>query len=76
MSCSVGHRIGLDPELLWLWLWLWHGPAAAALIRPVAWEPPCAASVPPQKKRQKKRNLPHEFVGEAKLDLSSLRVLN
>ena len=24
-------------------LWLWGRPAAAALIRPLAWEPPCAA---------------------------------
>ena len=24
---------------------LWHRPVAAALIRPLAWEPPCAAGV-------------------------------
>jgi len=29
--------------LLWLWLWLWL--AAAAPIRPLAWEPPYAISV-------------------------------
>ena len=29
-----------DPVLLWLW----GRPAAPALIRPLAWEPPCAAS--------------------------------
>ena len=34
----MGHRHGLDPALLWLW----HRPAAAALIRPLAWEPPYA----------------------------------
>ena len=34
MSCGVGHRGGLDPELLWLWC----RPAATALIRPLAWE--------------------------------------
>ena len=28
----------LDPTLLWLW----YRPAAVALIRPLAWEPPCA----------------------------------
>ena len=39
MSCGAGRRHGLDPELLWLW----GGPAAAALIRPLAWEPPYAA---------------------------------
>ena len=36
MGCSVGRRQGLDPELLWLWCQL----AAAALIRPLAWELP------------------------------------
>ena len=36
MSCGVGHRCGLDPALLWLW----HMPAATALIRTLAWEPP------------------------------------
>ena len=29
MSCGVGHRKGLDPELLWLW----HRLAAAAPIQ-------------------------------------------
>ena len=38
MSCGVGHRRGLDPVLLWLWRRL----ASAALIQPLAWEPPCA----------------------------------
>ena len=38
MSCGVGHRLSLDPGLLWLW----HRPAATALIRPLAWEPPHA----------------------------------
>ena len=27
------------------WLWLWCSPAAATLIRSLAWEPPYAASV-------------------------------
>ena len=39
MSCGVGHRCGPGPALLWLW----RRPAAAALIRPLAWEPPYAA---------------------------------
>ena len=39
MSCGVGHRCGLDPELQWLW----RRTAAVALIRPLAWEPPHAA---------------------------------
>ncbi len=37
MCCGVGHGRGLD--LVWLWLW----PAAIALIRPLACEPPYAA---------------------------------
>ena len=39
MSCDVGCRRGLDPELLWLW----HRPLATAPIGPLAWEPPYAA---------------------------------
>ena len=35
----MGRRHGSDPELLWLW----HRPAATALTRPLAWEPPYAA---------------------------------
>ena len=50
MSCGVGHRHGLDPALLWLWF----RPAAVALIRPLAWEPPYAASEA-LKKRQKEK---------------------
>ena len=38
MICGVGHRHGSDPVLLWLWC----RPAATALIRPLAWEPPYA----------------------------------
>ena len=38
MSSGVGRRHGLDLALLWLW----RRPAAAALIRPLAWEPPYA----------------------------------
>ena len=38
MSCGVGHRFGSDPVLLWLW----RRPMAAALIRPIDWEPPYA----------------------------------
>ena len=38
MSCAVGQRHGSDPMLLWLWC----RPAAVALIRPLAWEPPFA----------------------------------
>ena len=52
MSCGVGHRHGLDPTLLWLW----RGPAATALIPPLAWEPPYASGAALEKaKRQKKK---------------------
>ena len=39
VSCGVGRRRGSDLALLWLW----RRPAATALIRPLAWEPPHAA---------------------------------
>ena len=52
MSCGVGRRCGSDPALLWLW----RRPGAAALIRPLAWEPPYAAGAALEKgKRQKKK---------------------
>ena len=41
MSWGVGRRRGSDPA----WLWLWCRPTGAALIRPLAWDPPCAAGV-------------------------------
>ena len=47
MSCGVGQKRGLDLALLCLWC----RPAAMALIRPLAREPPCAADV--ALKRQK-----------------------
>ena len=47
MSCGVGLRRGSDLALLWLGC----RPAATALIRPVAWEPPCAVGA--ALKRQK-----------------------
>ena len=48
MSCGVGHRHGSDP----VWLGLWCRPAAAAPIRPLAWELPYASGG--ALKRQKK----------------------
>ena len=50
MSCGVGGTCGSDPSLLWLW----HRPAATAPIRPLAWEPPCAAGAALEKKKTKK----------------------
>ena len=53
MSCAVGRRCGSD--LVVLWLWLWGRPAATALIRPPAWEPPYAtdAALKTDKKKNK-----------------------
>ena len=54
MSCGVGCRRGSDLALLWLWC----GPAAAAPVRPLAWEPPYAAGSGPRKgkKTEKTKN--------------------
>ena len=38
-----------DPELLWLW----RRPAATALIRPLAWEPPYATGVALEKTKKR-----------------------
>ena len=61
MSCGVGCRLGLDPELLWLWC----RPVAIALIRPLAWEPPYAAGAAQEmtkrQKKEKKRKKKNEF---------------
>ena len=50
MSCGTGHRHGSDPALLWLWC----RPAATALIRPLAWEPPNAMGAAQKDKKKKK----------------------
>ena len=52
MSYDVGCRRSSDPELLWLW----RRPAATALIRPLAWEPPYAHGSGPRKGRKTKTN--------------------
>ena len=51
VSCGVGHKHGLDPVLLWLW----HRLAAAAPIRPLAWESPYAMGVTLEKDQKKKK---------------------
>ena len=64
MSCGVGRRGGSDPALLWLWC----RPEATTPIRPLAWEPPYATGVAPEKaKRQKKRKKKRKKIGLAKL---------
>ena len=50
VSCGVGHRLGSDLARLWLW----HRLAAAALIRPLAWEPPYATGRALKSKKKKK----------------------
>jgi len=59
VSCGVGHRRSLDPELLWLW----RRPAATVPIRPLAWEPPYAerAALKKDKKIKKKRERESEY---------------
>ena len=51
MSCGVCQRCGSDLVLLWLWLW----PAAVALIRSLAWEPPYAVGAALKIQKKKKR---------------------
>ena len=57
MSCGVGCRRGLDLALLWLWLWL----AAAALIRPLAWELPYVTGAALKRQKEKKKKKKEEF---------------
>ena len=52
MSYGVDRRRSSDPALLWLWC----RPVATALTKPLAWEPPYAASA--ALKRQKKKTPP------------------
>ena len=49
MSCDVGQRCSLDPELLWLW----PRPGAIAPIGPLAWEPLYAVGVALGKNKKK-----------------------
>ena len=51
MSCGVGRRRGLDPELLWLWC----RPVATAPVRPLAWGPQYAMGVALEKTKKKKK---------------------
>ena len=41
---------------IWALLWLLCRPAAAALIQPLAWEPPCAAGMALKKQKNKNKN--------------------
>ena len=55
MSCGIGRRHGSDLALLWLW----HRPTAAALIGPLAWDPPYAGAA--LKNKQKKIIISYDF---------------
>ena len=57
MSCSEGHRHGLDLVLLWLW----YRPAATALIRPLTLEPPYVMGVALKKRRKNLRTTMQKF---------------
>ena len=64
VSCGVGRRRGSDPALLWLWLWL----AAAALIRPLGWEPPYAAGAALEDKKTKRKSTKSDVGGANHFD--------
>ena len=66
LSCGVGRRYDLDSALMWLWC----RPAAAALIQPLAWEPPSAMGVALKSKnkqtnKQKRTTVIKEFPHDA-----------
>ena len=64
MSCGVVHRYGSDLALLWLWC----RPAATALIRPVAWEPPYATGVALKRQKKKKKKKERKLVPNLAMD--------
>ena len=66
MSCGVGHGRDSDPS----WLWLWHRLMAAALMRPLAWEPPCAAEVALEKAKKKKKKKKEYLETAKRVDLA------
>ena len=59
MSCGVGRRRGLDPEMLWLWRRL----AATASIRPLAQESPYATGAALKDKKKKKKRMGMWLIG-------------
>ena len=67
MSCGAGLRRSSDPALLWLWC----RPAARALIRPLAWEPPYAEGTALKKKKKRNKETKKKGRATAKRGLSS-----
>ena len=65
MSCSVGHRWGSDPALLWLW----YRTVAVAPIQSLVWELPYAGGAALKSRKKKKKlhkrevsyNVPHRL---------------
>ena len=57
MSFGVGCSHYLDPALLWLWC----RAAAAALIRPLTWEPPDATGAALKRQKKKKKKITSTF---------------
>ena len=53
---GVGRTCDLNPVLLWLW------PAATAVIRPLAWEPPNYEHYAQKKKKKKKKKKTKEKI--------------
>ena len=51
MSYGVGHRLSLDPTLLWPWCRL----GAIAPIQPLAWEPPHATGAALEREKDKNK---------------------
>ena len=65
MSCGVGHRLTLDPVLLWLW----HKPVATAPMKPLAWEPPYAVGSGPRKGKKTEKDRGKKKKGEWRLEM-------
>ena len=65
MSCGLGYKHA-DPSLLWLWC----SSAAAAAIRPLAWELPYAAGT--DLKRQKKKEFCIQTLSNTKIFLTEI----
>ena len=65
MSCGIGHRRILDPQVPWLW----RRRVATAPIRPLACELPYAAGVALRRKK-KRRSREKVGVGEKGLETS------
>ena len=71
MSCGVGQRRGLDPELLWLWCRL----AARAPNQPLAWEPPYASGAPKMTKKKFGGGRTDDYLSGTRVDSCTFCIL-